>query len=781
MTSSESGLGVGASLRRKEDARFLNGQGRYVGDITRPGMLEVAFLRSPVAHARLRSVTKPAGAESKVFTIDDFPGVGTIRANSALPGFRISEQPVLAKDKLRHVGETIAACVADSRAAAEDLAALCELDYETLPAVFDMRTATLPETALVHDHWSMNAFLETRRDDDVSGLDAIAAAKVTRTLKTSRQSMAPLEGRGVLAEWDSRLEQMIVTTSTQMPHVTKSGLADCLGLDEGQVRIISPDVGGGFGYKGILLPEEVVCASLARRLGRPVRWIEDRFEQLSASANCREHHYILTAWADKDGKLLGAECEAIVDAGAYSSYPFGACLEAAQIGSILPGPYVLPLLRCHTVSACTNKPPILPYRGVARTGVCYAMETTLDALARKLGITAEAIRLVNLVPPEAMPHRNLVGKVFDSGDYPESLRRAVKAIDIPAVRKRQAAGETVGVGFATFCEQGAHGTSVYHAWGIPFVPGYEQSHVRLSPDGVLEVRVGVHSHGQGMETTLSQVANEVLGIHPSKVRVVHGDTALTPYSTGTWGSRAGVMAGGAVAEACRQLSVRIAAIGAALLQVSKDDVVVEDGKVRRKDTDSSVSIADVARTWYRAPQNLPRDVDKGGLEITAGYRPDPDTGTHSYAAHAVIARVDTDTGEVVLEDYVIVEDGGKLLNPMIVDGQVLGGLAQGIGTALYEEMPYDEMGQPLAGTLADYLLPGSSDVPDARLEHMETLSPWTTFGQKGIGESGAIGPPGAIINAINDALASIGAEVMDLPATPERVLAAIHLAKSGKQ
>ena len=781
MTASSDGLGVGASLRRKEDARFLNGQGRFVGDITRPGMFEVAFLRSPVAHARLRGVTKPTGGEKRVFTLDDLPGMGTIRANSALPGFRVSEQPVLARDKLRHVGELIAACVAESRAAAEDLAAACELDYETLPAVADMCTATLPGAALLHEHWSMNAFLETRRDDDISGLDAIAAAKVTRTLRTSRQSIAPLEGRGVLAEWDPRLEQMIVTTSTQMPHVTKSGLADCLGLDEGQVRIVSPDVGGGFGYKGILLPEEVVCATLARKLGRPVRWLEDRFEQLSASANCREHHYVITAWAAKDGKLLGVECEAIVDAGAYSSYPFGACLEAAQVGSILPGPYILPLLRCHTISACTNKPPILPYRGVARTGVCYAMETTLDALARKLKITPQAIRFANLVPPEAMPYRNLVGKVFDSGDYPESLRRAEKAIDIAAVRKRQAAGETVGVGFATFCEQGAHGTSVYHAWGIPFVPGYEQSSVRLTPDGVLEVRVGVHSHGQGMETTLAQVAHEVLGIHPDKVRVVHGDTALTPYSTGTWGSRAGVMAGGAVAEACRQLSVRVAAIGAALLQVSTDDVVVEGGKVRRKDTDSSVSIADVAYTWYRAPQNLPPDVDKGGLEITAGYRPDPDTGTHSYAAHAVVARVDTDTGEVVLEDYVIVEDGGKLLNPMIVDGQVLGGLAQGIGTALYEEMPYDSDGQPLAATLADYLLPGSTDVPDVRLEHMETLSPWTTFGQKGIGESGAIGPPGAIVNAINDALASIGAEVMDLPASPSRVLAAIHAAKSARR
>jgi carbon-monoxide dehydrogenase large subunit len=409
------------------------------------------------------------------------------------------------------------------------------------------------------------------------------------------------------------------------------------------------------------------------------------------------------------------------------------------------------------------------------------METTLDALARKLGISAVDIRLANLVPPQAMPYRNLVGKVFDSGDYPESLRRAVAAVDLDAIRARQAKGEFVGVGLATFCEQGAHGTSVYHAWGMPFVPGFEQAQVRLSPDGVLEVRAGVHSHGQGMETTLAQVAHEILGIHPAQVRVVLGDTALTPYSTGTWGSRSMVMAGGAVAEACRQLAERIAAIGAALLQVQASEVEVADGSVRRKEGEGSVAIADVARTWYRAPQNLPPDVDKAGLEVTAGYRPDPDSGTHSYACHAAVVRVDTDTGAVAIEDYMVVEDGGRLVNPMIVDGQVLGGLAQGIGTALYEEMPYDAEGQPLAATLADYLLPGSAEVPDVRLDHMETPSPWTTFGQKGIGESGAIGPPAAIVNAINDALAPLGAEVLDLPASPPRVLAAIQAARAKRR
>ncbi len=768
-----SGKGVGASLRRKEDRRFLQGRGRYVGDIRPAGVLEVAFLRSPVAHARLRGVQKPA--QGLVFTAADLLEIGPIRANSALPGFRASDQPALARDKLRHVGEPIAACLAESRAAAEDLAAACLPDYEELPAVSDMLAALAPDAPLIHEHWSENAFLETKREDEVADLDAIAAAKVRRRLRTARQSMAPIEGRGVIAEWDPRLEQLIVTSSTQMPHVTKSGIAECLGLDEGQVRVISPDVGGGFGYKGILLAEELVCAALAIRLGRPVRWLEDRLEQLTANANCREHFYDVTAWADAEGRLLACEVEAVVDAGAYSAYPFSACLEAAQIGSIFPGPYTLPRFRFRTVSACTNKPPILPYRGVARTGVCFAMETTLDALARQLGIDAAAIRAINLVPPEAMPYRNLVGKVFDSGDYPEALRRAVAAIDVAALRARQAAGETVGLGLAVFCEQGAHGTSVYHGWGIPFVPGFEQAQARFTPDGVLELRVGLHSHGQGLETTLAQVAHEVLGVDPARVRLVHGDTALTPYSTGTWGSRAMVMAGGAVAEACRQLGERALTIGAALLQAPREACVLRDGAIVQGE--AKVTLDEVARTWYRRPQNLPREVDKGGLEVTAGYRPDPDTGTHSYAAHAVVARVDRETGAVVLEQYVIVEDGGTLVNPMIVDGQVLGGTAQGIGTALYEEMPFDAQGQPLAGTLADYLLPGASEVPDITIEHMVTPSPWTRFGQKGIGESGAIGPPAAIVNAINDALARFGAEVTDLPATPARVLAA--LAKVG--
>ena len=774
--------GVGAPLTRKEDDRFMRGRGEYVGNIRMVGMLDVAFVRSPIAHGHIVGIEKPAGLEHVVYTMADLPGVLPIVANSSLPGFKSSEQPVLASGKVRQVGETIAMCVAETRAAAEDIAAQVFVDFEELPAVTDMLAARLPESALVHEHWGDNVFLETSINTEPNAaFDAIrnsAPIKVQRKLRTARQSMAPMEGRGVVAHWDKRLSQLIVHTSAQMVHVTRTGLAQCLGLDEGQVRVISPDVGGGFGYKGILLPEEVCLGWLAMRLGRPVRWIEDRREQLTANANCREHDYNITAYADHDGRLLAVDCEASVDSGAYSSYPFSACLEAAQVGSILPGPYKMERYRCHTWSVATNKPPILPYRGVARTGVCYAIETVMDAIAVAAGLEPYEVRLRNLVGPHEMPYDNITNKHFDSGDYPEAVRRAIASIDLPAVRARQRQGEPdgrrIGFGLAVFCEQGAHGTSVYHGWGIPMVPGFEPVVIRLTPDGVLELRAGVHSHGQSMETTLAQIAHEVLGIDTDRVRTVLGDTGVTPYSTGTWGSRSIVMAGGAVGKAAKELKERLMKIGAWLLQEPLEQITWEAGAA--VGASGRRSIAEIAHVWYLKPQLLPPDVDPRGLEVATSYQARRDTGTFSYACHAVVLAVDTELGKVELLDYVIVEDGGVLINPMVVDGQVYGGAAQGIGTALYEAMPYSEDGQPLASTLADYLLPGATEVPAIRIEHMETPSPYTEFGQKGIGESGAIGSPAAISNAVNDALRPLGAEVNQLPITPHVILEALAAA-----
>ena len=775
--------GVGASIARKEDDRLMRGRGRYVGDFGLAGQLEAAFVRSPVAHARITGIDIPDDIRSRVFTHADMAGVKPIRAVSALPGFKPSSQPALAFEKIRQVGETIAICVAPSRAEAEDMADRVAVDFEILPAVSDMLAARDADAPLVHEAWGDNVFLETGVEDDIESVAARAAVKITREFRTARQCMAPIEGKGVLAEWDGRLRQLTVISAAQLPHIVRNGIAECLDLDLASVRVIAPDVGGGFGYKGILAPEEVCIAWLARHLERPVRWLEDRREHLTANANCREHHYIVTGYADAEGRLLALDAEATVDAGAYSAYPFSACLEAAQIASILPGPYLMDAFRCKTWSVASNKPPILPFRGVARPGVCFALELVIDAIAREVGREPHEVRLDNVVRPEQMPFDNITAKHYDSGDYPECIRRAAAAIDVAGVRSRQRSGEAdgrrIGLGFSIFCEQAGHGTSVYSGWGIPMIPGFEQAAARLTPDGALELRVGVHSHGQGLETTLAQVANEVLGIDTDQVRVVLGDTAYTPYSTGTWGSRCMIMAGGATAEACKLLAPRIRQIGAGLLQVDPSSVRLEDGLV--VSDSGSVTLQEVGRTWYLRPQDLTDDADPQGLEVTGGYKPDRDSGTFSYACHAAVVAVDTATGAVEILDYAVVEDGGVLVNPMIVDGQVHGGAGQGIGTALYEEMPYADDGQPLAPTLADYLLPGPTEIPSIRVDHMETPSPYTTFGQKGIGEGGAIGPPAAIANAINDALAPLGVEISECPVTPRRLLAAIAAAGNGER
>lgn len=770
--------GVGASLLRKEDDRFLRGRGQYVGDLKLPGLKDVAFVRSPLAHAKIRGVRIPPEFQDCVFTASDLTDVKPIVAASGLPGFKHSEQPLLAHEKVRQVGELVAMCIGSTRAEAEDIAGAVELDLDELPVVSEMLTARRPGAPLVHDHWGDNVFLETYIDVNMEAAYD-APIKVTREIRTARQCMAPLEGRATVAYWDKRLDQLVLYTGTQQPHIIRTGISECLGLDQSKVRVISPDVGGGFGYKALMPPEDVCLAWLAMHCGHTVRWIEDRREHLTASANCREHHYVITAYADRDGTLRGIECEATVDSGAYSSYPFSACLEAAQIASILPGPYDFPSYRCRTWSVATNKCPILPYRGVARTGVCYAMELMVDAVAREAGLDPLEVRLKNLVKPEQMPFDNITKKHFDSGDYPEALKRAMARIDLDAIRKQQEnTHRLIGIGLSIYCEQGAHGTSVYSGWGIPMIPGHEQATARVTPDGGLELRIGVHSHGQSMETTLPQIAHEILGIETAKIKLVHGDTEYTPYSTGTWGSRSAVMAGGAVSRASQEIAGLIKGIGAHLLQTDVANVRLDGGCVIGPS--GSVTVKEVAHTWYRRPQDLPASVDPRGLETTIGYKPVRDSGTFSYAAHIAVVAVDPEMGDIEILDYVIVEDGGKLINPMVVDGQIYGGLAQGIGTALYEEMPFDPSAQPLASTFADYLLPGPTEVPAPQVEHMETLSPYTEFGVKGLGEGGAIAPPAAIGNAVNDALKSLGVELLCCPMTPRRVLEAIHRAKGNE-
>ncbi|MEE9125022.1 MAG: xanthine dehydrogenase family protein molybdopterin-binding subunit [candidate division NC10 bacterium] len=771
--------GIGASNLRKEDARYLRGRGEFLADITIPGMQDVAFLRSPFAHARIRDIKIPASIKRRVFTSADLAGVKPIRAVSALAGFKAADYPPLAVSKVRFAGEPIAMCVAPTRALAEDLAQEIFVDFEELEAVVDLDQAIKPGAPLVHEGWGDNIWVETQfHAGDVDAVATEAAIVVTREYRMNRQAAVPLEGRGVLAYWDNRLDELVVVSSTQFPHVIRTILAEYLGLEERRLRVIAPDVGGGFGVKNNLQPEELAITALAMRVDHAVRWIEDRREHFLSSAHARDHRYQVTAYANQRGKIMGLDAKIVVDAGAYSVWPWTSAMEAGMSAGILVGPYLIQNYRVHTRTVATNKPPIGPYRGVGRPGACFAIERTIDIVARAAGREPHELRAELMVSPDKMPYRSVTGKLYDSGNYAESVRRAAEMVNVEKVRRRQREGEPdgrlIGLGFASYTEQSAHGTEEWVARGLPVTFGYEAASARLTPDGGLVLAAGIQSHGQGLETTLAQIACEELGIDPSRVSFRHGDSSLAPYGMGTFASRSMVMAGGAVSRACKILGGKMARIGAHLMQCTVEQVTIREGKVFGPET--SLDFSDIGHVAFLHPERLPPDVEPG-LEATSVYTPKVGTGAFSYSTHAAVVALDPELGTVEILDYVVVEDCGTIVNPMIVDGQVTGGVAQGIGTALYEEIPYDENGQPLATTLMNYLLPGAAEVPLMRINHMETPSPHTPYGIKGMGEGGAIAPPATIANAVNDILHRLGAEINETPITARRLLAALATAK----
>jgi carbon-monoxide dehydrogenase large subunit len=772
-------FGVGASLRRKEDVRHLRGRGQFVADLRHAGTQEVAFVRSPHAHARITGITLPPNAAGRIFTARDLPRLTELRAVPQVSGFKVSGYPPLATQKVRYVGECIAACIAPTRAGAEDLAAAVSVDYEVLPAIVDAAEAVNKTPSLLHEGWSNNLFIErVFQDGNIDEAARAADIVVKRTYRMNRHVAVPLEGRAVLAHRDHRLDELVVYNSTQVPHIIRLGLSEVLGLEERRIRVIAPDVGGGFGSKARLSPEEVVTAALALALDHPVRWVEDRTEHFLASTHTRDHHYRVTAYADQRGKVLGIDVELIVDGGAYAMWPNGPFLETGMAARNLPGPYNIRSYRVRTYTVATNKSPIGPYRGVGRPGACFAIERTIDEVARAVGRDPANVRMENMVTAAQMPYTTIANLKFDNGDYPAAVKRAADAIDLNAVRARQAKGEPdgrlIGVGFACYSEQTGHGCGEWVSRGSPFIPGYESCTAQLMPDGTLILLVGIQSHGQGLETTLAQIAHQELGIDPARISVRHGDTGVSPFGMGTIASRSIVMAGGAVATTTRLLREKILKIGAHLLQSDVADVHLAGGKV--VGSSGSVDIEEIARVAHLRMEALPRGVEPL-LNVTATYQPGIDTGVYSYATHAAVVAVDPATGMIELLDFAVAEDCGTMINPMIVEGQVRGGVVQGIGTALYEEIPYNEQGQPLVGTLADYLVPCAAELPAIKLVHMHTPTPYTEYGVKGMGEGGAIAPPAAIANAVRDALSSLGAEVNETPLTPRRVLDAIRAAK----
>jgi carbon-monoxide dehydrogenase large subunit len=540
--------GVGASIRRREDDRLLRGRGEFVADISLRGTQEVVFVRSPHAHAQINDISVPASG--RVFTAADLPRLKPIRVGTHAGGARSPAWPPLATDKVRYVGEAVAACVAPTRAKAEDLADAVSVDYQPLHAVVDTQHARSCGPDPVHEYFGDNLFQE--RTIDSGNIECAARSAditVTREYRTNRQSGAPMECRGILAHYDHRLDQVVVYASTQTPHTMRVALSDFLGIEERRIRVVAPDVGGGFGSKARLYPEEIILAALALQCGHPVRWIEDRREHLLTSAHSRDHFYRVTAYADRDGRLVGVDCEITVDAGAYGMWPQGPYQEANMAARCLPGPYMIPHYRARIVTVTTNKTPIGPYRGVSRPGACFAIERTIDEIARAVGRDPVAVRIENMIRPEQMPYTSITGMQYDNGDYPESVRLCTEMLDLAAIRERQRHrepdGRRIGIGFATFTEQTAHGAAEFASRGAAIIPGFESCTARILTDGSVVLTVGIQSHGQGLETALSQIACEELGVAPAHISVRHGDTESTAFGFGTFASRSMVMSGGA--------------------------------------------------------------------------------------------------------------------------------------------------------------------------------------------------------------------------------------------
>ncbi|MGH2450871.1 MAG: xanthine dehydrogenase family protein molybdopterin-binding subunit [Candidatus Limnocylindria bacterium] len=762
---------VGSRVQRVEDARFTTGRGRYLDDFEPAGTLHMRVVRSEMPSAVIERVTigefQPPPAETELVTGQDV-SLG-IRADTGHESWQVAVQPALAGDRVRYVGEPVAVVLHPDAYVVEDAAEAVSIDYgEIFQPVADLAEALRPGAPLVHETWRDNLFLRRRRTfGDVAGARESARHVVRRAFRTGRQAGVPLEGRGCLAVPAVGGNGLTLWASTQIPHLLRTFLAEQLGLDEHAIRVVAPDVGGGFGVKAHVFPEELLVADLALRLQRPIKWVEDRVEHLVASIHARDHLHVVEAYVDEGGRVLGLRAQIVVDAGAYSVYPWTAASDPGMAAKVLLGPYDVSNYEVEDIAVATNKCPLGTYRGVARPSAVFTMERLIDEIACELRMDPIDVRLANVV--RRFPHRTPTGLEYDPGTYAESLKLMRDLIGDDAARTQAAEaerhGRAFGIGIALYNEQTAHGTHDFEIRGTPIETGYESVTLRVGPRGDATVYTGLQSHGQSLETTLAQVAADELGLPLERVRVVHGDTANSPYAVGTWGSRGAALGGGATLAAAREVREKILAIAAYALEADPDNLVIQNGIVSVRGAPSvCVDVRQVAYWANRRTAKLPRGVTPG-LEATS-FLDGPDHGVFSNACHAAMLEVDRETGKVELRRYVVVEDCGVMINPTVVDGQIHGGVAQGIGSALLEESVYSEDAQPQSSTFMDYLLPTASDLPHVEVHHLETPTQLTPLGAKGMGEAGAIGPMAAIANAVGNAL---GVSVSEVPLRMERV------------
>ncbi|ABD07794.1 xanthine dehydrogenase, molybdenum binding subunit apoprotein [Rhodopseudomonas palustris HaA2] len=778
----ETGGFIGKSVPRREDKRLLTGKGEFVADLKLPSMLHAAFVRSQVAHGRIKSVDLSRALRSPgvVYAIS---GPDLAKLLPPVPDTQLSlpkkwttrvqhtflnpQQPLLAYDKVRHVGEAVAVILAESRYLAEDAAELVTMEIEPLPAVVDPEAGLTRDSAVLHEQYDTNLIGDFAiAKGDVETALANAPHRMKRRFYHHRYAAIPMEGRGVAANYDARTDSINIWSACQVIHWLRREASTVLGMPEARIRCVALDVGGGFGVKGHVYPEELLIPYLAREVGRPVKWIEDRHEHFMSACHSRDQTHDVEFGFDDDGRLLAFQDEFLVDCGAWN--PIGSGI-AYNTAVHLPGPYKFEHFAVRSKIVATNKVPNAPYRGAGRPEATFAMERVIDLIAAELGLDPADVRMRNMIPASEMPYRLGLpyrdGEpiVYDSGDYPESLRQALAALGgVDAFRDRQRAaraqGRYFGLGLGCYVE----GTGVG-----PF----ESATVRVDPTGKIYLAGGACPQGQGMETIFSQIVADAWQVQPDDVVVALADTSVISIGFGTIASRSTVNLSGAIHTASQSLQKKVFAIAADMLECSPADLELRNGTVGLVGVPGrEIPLARIAKAAMPGWDNKRPAGVSAGLEETAYF--EPPTVTWAYATHAAIVELDVELGRVEIEKYVIVHDCGVVVNPMLVDGQINGGAVQGLGGALLEELSYDSEGQLLVGSFMDYLVPGASDVPHFELKHMHFPSPLNPYGVKGVGEGSAIAPPVVIANAVSDALSHLKVEFNSTPIRPEHIVTA---------
>ena len=781
MTASAPTTYIGARFPRKEDPRLMTGDAIFTDDVTLPGMVYLTLVRSPHAHARIRGVDTTAARKEPgvvaVLTGKDAAATGVLPVFITVPSMKSSKHMPLASDKARYVGDAVAAVVAETREAARRAAEAVAVDYEPLPVVVDAVKALEPGAPILHEELGTNlVFTYPVKGGDIE--KAFRDAEVTVRLSLVNQRLIPnaMEPRAVVAKFEAG--ELTLWSTTQIPHFVQLIASLNLGLSQNKVRVIAPEVGGGFGSKLQVYAEELLVGHLAKTLGRPVKWTEERREGYLATIHGRDHVSDVELAARRDGTILGLRVRTVANVGAYLQ-AFAPGIPTILHMFVVPGAYRLPAFDYEMRGAYTNTTPVDAYRGAGRPESAYIMERAIDRLADEIGMDPAAVRRKNFIPPEAFPFNTISGITYDSGNYAPALDRALAMADYQTFEKRRAEararGNYRGIGISSYVEIcGLAPSKANSALGVGW-GGYESARIRVHPTGAVQVFTGTSPHGQGHETSWSQIAADALGVSPNDVEVRHGDTFESPgMGVGTFGSRSLAVGGIAVHKAAEKIREKVVQIGAHLLEAAPADVVVEGGKVFVKGVpEKAKAFGEISMAAYLA-NNLPDGMEPG-LEATVYY--DPPNFTFPFGTHVAEVEVDGETGAVQIVRYSACDDCGRQINPMIVEGQLHGGIAQGIGQALYEGAVYDPNGQLLSGSMMEYHVPTADDIPAFQLDHTVTLTGTNALGVKGIGEAGTIGSTPAVVNAVIDALSPLGVKHIDMPLTPEKVWRAIAQAR----